>query len=197
MKKELKYSILTVLTIFTILTSCTVKKHSFNRTEIIHDSIQITIDTSYQSKEVAFEIKSEDDSNTGELYFTEDDFNRYLDSLFSQIDTTYNKEQISEAIIKTKGLLNSDTSFLETSLASSHAVILNGKLFHFLHQKDTTLKQRYDSLLQIIKKERETWHFKEINESTEIVKKIGFNIKLIAVVVVLIFIGWIILKQFI
>jgi len=190
------YNITFVVLLF-ILTGCSIKKHQYTRTEIVKDSTNFTVDTVYKSKDVEFEIEEEQESGSGQLFFTEEAYNRYIDSLFAKIDSNINTQQISQAIIKAQGLLNSDTSFLETSFAKSQAVVSNGELYHYLFQKDTILKKRYDSLVQIIEKEREIWHSKEIRESSETVKRSGFNIRIILLLVGIALIGWVLIKRFI
>jgi hypothetical protein len=86
---------------------------------------------------------------------------------------------------------------LETSLANSYAVVENGRLSHFLHQKDTTLKRRYDSLLKVITREREVWHSKQVVESSEKTTRSGFNFKLIGIIIVVLLLAWIIIKRLI
>jgi len=177
--------------------ACTVKKQAFSHVEVIKDSTHTSVDTSYHAKEVSFEIKSEDDSNTSNLSITLEEFDSYIDSLFAEVDTVCDRERLIKTITKTKGLWNTDTSYLETTLARSHAVVEGGKLYHFLHQKDTTIKRHYDSLLQVIEKEREIWHSKEVMESSEKITRSGFNIKLIAIIIIVLFLAWIILKRLI
>lgn len=178
-----------------LITSCTVKKHSINRVEIHKDSTHSSTDTSYHSKEVSFEIKSEDVSKSSNLNITQDDFDYYIDSLFAEIDTACDRKKVIETIIKTKGLWNTDTSYLETTLAKSYAVVEGGKLYHHLHQKDTTVTQRFDSLLQVIEKEREIWHSKEVLESSETIKRSGFNFTLIAIIIIILVMAWIVFKR--
>lgn len=178
-----------------LITSCTVKKHSFNHVEIHKDSIVSSIDTSYHSKEVRFEIEKEEDSKSRNLIITQVEFDYYIDSLFAEIDTACDKEMLIETITKTIGLWNTDTSYLETMLANSYAVVEGGKLYHFLQQKDTTIKSQYDSLIQVIEKEREIWHSKEVYESSEKIKRSGFNFTIIAIIIIVLIIAWIILKR--
>lgn len=178
-----------------LISSCSVKKQSFNHVEIQKDSTFLSADTSYYSKEVSFKIEGEDDSKSSNLKITPAEFESYIDSLFAEIDTACDRERMIETIIKTKGLWNTDTSFLATSLTESYAVVEGGRLYHFLHQKDTTLIKRYDSLLQVIEKEREIWHSKEVIESSEKITRSGFNFKLIAVIVIVLIIAWIFLKR--
>jgi len=177
--------------------ACSVKKEAFNRIEIHKDSTHSFVDTSYHSKEVTFKIDAEEDSDINPLVFSQVEFNRYIDSLFTEIDTAFDRKQVIRTIIKTKGLWNTDTSSLETTLAKSIAIVNKGELCHFLYQKDTTLKQRYDSLLQVISKEREIWHNREVIESSETIKRSGFNFKIIAIILIILVIAWIILKRLI
>ncbi len=111
-----------------VVSACSIKKQAFNYVEIQKDSTHSTVDTSYYSKEVSFEIGSEDDSKSSNLFITQGEFDSYIDSLFAEIDTTCLNQQLVETIIKTKGLWNTDTSYLETTLARSHAVVEGGKL---------------------------------------------------------------------
>jgi hypothetical protein len=180
-----------------VTNACTVKRQAFSHVEVIKDSTHSSVDTSYHAKEVSFEIESEDDSKSSNLILTQSEFDYYIDSLFAEIDTACDKERLIETITKTKGLWNTDTSYLETSLARSHAVVKNGKLSHFLHQKDTTITKRYDSLLQVIEKEREIWHSKEVLESSEKITRSGFNFKIIAIIIIILVLAWIIIKRLI
>ena len=189
--------ILIGLIILMVVSACSIKKQAFNYVEIQKDSIHSSVDTSYHSKEVTFEIEAEEETKIKSLAYSQDEFNRFLDSLFAEIDTTCLNQQLVETIIKTNGLWNTDTSYLETTLARSHAVVEGGKLYHFLQQKDTILKQQFDSLLQVIKSEREIWHSKEVLESSKKVTRSGFNIKLIAIIIIVLFLVWIILKRLI
>jgi len=175
--------------------ACTVKRQAFSHVEVIKDSINSSVDTSYHAKEVSFEIRSEDDSISSNLSITQDEFDSYIDSLFAEVDTACSRDRLIETITKSKGLWNTDTSYLETSLAKSHAVVNNGKLYHFLHQKDTTITKRYDSLLQVIEKEREIWHSKEVLESSEKITRSGFNFKLIAIIIIILVVAWIVFKR--
>lgn len=183
------------LVILIAVHACSVKKQSFSRVEIHKDSIHSFVDTSYHSKEVTFEIEAEEDSETNSLTFSQDEFDQFLDSLFTEIDTACDKEKLIKTIIKTNGLWITDTSFLETTFAKSIAIVNKGELRHFLYQKDTTLKQRYDSLVQVISKEREIWHSKEVLESSETIKRSGFNFKIIAIILIILVLAWIILKR--
>jgi hypothetical protein len=175
--------------------ACTVKRQAFSHVEVVKDSIHQSIDTSFHSGEVSIEFKQENSSGDQNLELSGEAFNRMIDSLFAEIDTTCDKERLIENITKTKGLWNTDTSYLETSLARSQAVVKNGKLSHFLHQKDTTITKRYDSLLQVIEKEREIWHSKEVMESSEKITRSGFNFKIIAIIIIILVLAWIVFKR--
>jgi hypothetical protein len=190
--------IISGLFIFLLMASaCTVKRQAFSHVEVIKDSIHQSIDTSFHSGEVTIEIEQENSSGNKSLEFSAETFNRLIDSLFADIDTTCDKERVLQTITKTGGLWNCDTSFLETSLANSYAVVENGRLSHFLHQKDTTLKRRYDSLLKVITREREVWHSKQVVESSEKTTRSGFNFKLIGIIIVVLLLAWIIIKRLI
>jgi hypothetical protein len=177
--------------------ACSVKRQAFSHVEIIKDSTHQSIDTSYHSGEVSIELEEENSSGDQNLKFSTEPFNRMIDSLFAEIDTACDKERIKQSIAITRGLWNCDTSFLETTLASSYAVVKNGKLSHHLHQKDTILRKQYDSLLQVISKEREVWHSKQLIQSSEKTTRSGFNFKLVAIILIVLFLAWIILKRLI
>jgi len=55
-------------------------------------------------------------------------------------------------IDNTTGLIFSEPSFLETSLAWSKAQVLNSKLHHELHQKDTTIAFRLNNAIKEIER---------------------------------------------
>ncbi|HRX97748.1 MAG TPA: hypothetical protein P5514_12445 [Bacteroidales bacterium] len=191
-------NIIFVFVYLSIMTgACSVKRQAFSHVEVIKDSTFQSIDTSYHPGEVSIKIEQENTTGDQKLVLSVEAFNRMIDSLFADIDSTCKKEHFLQSITKTKGLWNSDTSFLETSLASSYAVVKNGKLSHYLHQKDTTLKRSFDSLVQVIDKEREIWHNKEVINSSETKTRSGFNLKLIVIIVIVIFLGWIIIKRLI
>jgi hypothetical protein len=59
--------------------------------------------------------------------------------------------QVDTVLIDNKGLINTNISFLETSLAWSKAQIRNNKLFHELVQKDTTLEFRLNDAIKKLK----------------------------------------------
>ncbi len=185
------------LVILIAVHACSVKKQSFSRVEIHKDSIHSSVDTSYHSKEVTVTIEGEESFNSEDLHYSKVDFNWYLDSLFAVIDTNCSKEQFTKVFSQVNGLWDTDTSYLETLLAKSHAVVEGGKLYHFLHQKDTIIKRSYDSLLQVIEKEREVWHTKEVIESSEKITRTGFNFKIIAIILIILVLAWIILKRLI
>ena len=173
-----------------MVSACAVKRQAFHHVEIVTDSTHSSEDTSWHSREVTFAIEHEEASGNNEVTYSEEAFNRYLDSLFALIDTTCDRELISKTIFKTKGLWNSDTSFLETTYSESFAVVQSGKLHHRLFQKDTTIRQKFDSLLQVITKEREVWHNREVKETSESVSRSGFSFKWILISVILMVILW-------
>lgn len=196
MKRQIFFGII-IWCLVVLSWGCSVKKQIQTRKETIKDSTTYTVDTSYHPKVVEIKIQQEEKDGSQELFISEEAFNHYIDSLFAIIDSSITHDQIYRTIIETKGLWDSDTSFLETTLARSHAVIEDGKLYHYLQQKDTTIKRRYDSLLQVISKERETWHSKEVLETSEKIKRSGFNIRLIVIIIVILIFAWIILKRLI
>lgn len=177
--------------------ACSVKRQASSYVEVIKDSTFQSIDTSYHPGEVSIEIEQEDTSGDQKLVLSVEAFNRMIDSLFADIDSTCKKEQVLQSFANARGIWNSDTSFLETTLASSYAVVKNGKLSHHLHQKDTVLRKQYDSLLQIIHKEREIWHSKEVFKSSEKTTRSGINFKLVGIIVIVILLAWIIIKRLI
>ncbi len=148
--KKIFYILLSV----TIFSGCTVKKHFRNRTEIIKDSVVSSVDTIY--KETIVEIKIPGETVTDyELIVLTDTVIRDAEKIIEKLTT--------------------DTSHLETTLAYSDAAVTKGKLYHILVQKDTTLQRRYDSLRQVIIKEREIWHSSEITDETITTKKRGIG----------------------
>ncbi|MBE0661148.1 MAG: hypothetical protein IH597_01670 [Bacteroidales bacterium] len=60
--------------------------------------------------------------------------------------------QVDTVLIDNKGLINTNISLLETSLAWSKAQIRNNKLFHELVQKDTTLEFRLHNAIKEVER---------------------------------------------